>query len=67
MQIETRTTSQSKPDVALPRMIKRRVESDAGRLTRRAERRRNSANTLVVVSVVMVLALVRIFYVLLTR
>ena len=67
MQIEMRSTSSSGADVALPPIMKRRVRTDAGRLTRNAERRRNRANALFLASIVGVLALVRIFYVLLTR
>jgi hypothetical protein len=66
MQIETRTTSPSKPDVALRPLFKRRVRTDAGRLTKEATRRRTRANAIVVASTVVVLALVRIFYALLT-
>ena len=63
MQVETRA---SDVDALAPAM-RRRVRTDAGRLSREAERRRNRANLVVVTSIVAVLALVRIFYALLTR
>jgi hypothetical protein len=69
VQIETR---QKPPhpadvDVVLPPSGRRRVRTDAGRLTREAERRRRRANAAVVVSLTAVLALVAIFYRLLMR
>ena len=67
MRIETGTTSPSKPGVGLSPPIKRRVRTDAGRLTREAEQRRNRANGVFVASIVAVVALVRLCYVLLTR
>jgi hypothetical protein len=48
-------------------MIRRRVRTDAGRLSREAERRRNRANAMVVASIVGVLALARLLYSLLPR
>jgi hypothetical protein len=66
MEIETRTRVPHNSEVLPPSMVKRRVLTDAGRLTLKAEQRRNRANILVIASIVVVLALVRIFYALLS-
>ena len=48
-------------------MLKRRVRTAAGRLSREADRRRKRANAMVGASIAAVLALVTVFYTLLTR
>jgi hypothetical protein len=54
-------------DVVLPPRGRRRVRTDAGRLTHEAARRRRRANAAVVVSLTAVLALAGLCYQLLMR
>ena len=67
MQIETSSVPHDGIPAVPPVPERRRVRNDVWHLKRRADLRRTRANAMVVGSVLAVLALVRLFYVVLTR
>jgi hypothetical protein len=67
MQIETSSIPRDEVPVVPPASQKQRVRNDVWHLKRRADLRRTRANAMVIGSVLAVLALVRLFYAVLTR
>jgi hypothetical protein len=67
MRLETKATSGLEHDHPLITPTRRRIRTSQGRLHRKAMRRNFKANTMMALSCVAVLALVRLFYEVLSR
>jgi hypothetical protein len=67
METESTATTEAETYAARLSAPRRRVRTEVWNLKREAARRRNKANALVVGSLVMMMALVRLLYALLTR